>query len=243
MDAHEGTVLFHYSASPLLDIPSKCTGIDELDEDMEFWGRQVESGFEMYDPMRLVKTSDHGLNDFERDPLPQEAVQSQSSDFGTAHKAAVSAHVNASVVDNFLRSVLMRDGIDDKGMNLESIVNVTWDEAEPPPEWHNAVWYENRMWYGQTQKDDGSFSSFSRFLDVIAHELMHGVTQHTSDLIYRDQSGALNESFSDIFGIVISNWHNFGENGNVEAWNWGDRIWPGSKQLAAEGPERPHPDR
>ena len=125
MDAHEGTVLFHYIASPLLDIPSKCTGIDELDEDMEFWGRQVESGFEMYDPMRLVKTSDHGLNDFERDPLPQEAVQSQSSDFGTAHKAAVSAHVNASVVDNFLRSVLMRDGIDDKGMNLESIVNVT----------------------------------------------------------------------------------------------------------------------
>ena len=61
----------------------------------------------------------------------------------------------------------------------------------------------NRMWYGQ-KLENGKFSSYSRYLDVIAHELTHGVTQYTSNLVYQGQSGALNESFSDIFGVIIT---------------------------------------
>ena len=57
------------------------------------------------------------------------------------------------------------------------------------------------MWYGQV-RDNGKFRSFSRYLDVIAHELTHGVTETTANLVYRGQSGALNESFSDIFGLI-----------------------------------------
>ncbi len=62
--------------------------------------------------------------------------------------------------------------------------------------------------------------SFSRFLDVIAHELTHGVTEYTSSLVYQDQSGALNESFSDIFGVIIKNWYLVGPDSDVGSWNW-----------------------
>ena len=48
-----------------------------------------------------------------------------------------------------------------------------------------------------------SSSRFTRSLDVIGHELAHGVTQYTSGLNYQDQSGALNESVSDVFGVLV----------------------------------------
>ena len=50
------------------------------------------------------------------------------------------------------------------------------------------------------------FIGFARALDVVAHELAHGVTQFTSGLLYTNESGALNEHFSDVFGTTISQW-------------------------------------
>jgi bacillolysin len=219
VDAHEGTILFYYSATPLLALPSKVKGIDEFNKSCEFWATQVAQGFEMVDPLRLIKTYDHQYKDLDRDPLPGAPIINPASTF-TDKRAAVSAHVNATRVYDFYKSVLMRDGIDDKGMDLVSIVNCTCAAEQQPPEWFNAEWYDHRMYYGQSKDDSGTLRSFSRFLDVIAHELTHGVTEHTSNLIYKDQSGALNESFSDIFGVIINNWVNVGPDSNVDEWNW-----------------------
>jgi len=220
VDAHHGDVLLYYSATPLLAIPSKCRGIDELDREQQFWGRKVaEEGFEMFDPRRMIKTYDHQLKDIDEDPLPKDPVRSGGNDFGAEQRAAVSAHVNATIVDDFLRSVLMRDGIDDKRMCLESIVNCTSFEDGDPPEWHNATWWNKRMWYGQYE-DQQRLTSYSRYLDVIAHELMHGVTEYSAGLIYYKQSGALNESFSDILGLIVANWAQRGEDSDVDEWNW-----------------------
>jgi bacillolysin len=218
VDAHDGRILLYYSATPLIGIPSKCKGCDVLNTDREFWGRKVVGGFEMVDPLRFIKTYDLQLKDLERDPIPTEPVKKAVSNFD--NKAAVSAHINASFVYDFLKSVLMRDGIDDKGMDLISIVNCTYSRDQEPPEWYNACWYDNKMWYGQDKDNTGELRSYSRFLDVIAHELTHGVTEHTSDLIYKDQSGALNESFSDIFGVIINNWYTKGKDSNVDGWDW-----------------------
>jgi Zn-dependent metalloprotease len=121
--------------------------------------------------------------------------------------------------------VLGRHGIDDRGMELVSVVNCTYARAQDPPEWHNAVWYDNRMWYGRVKEPDGVLRSFARFLDIIAHELTHGVTEHTANLVYRDQSGALNESLSDIFGVVINNWYSVGPDSDTRGWSW--EIGPG----------------
>jgi Zn-dependent metalloprotease len=68
----------------------------------------------------------------------------------------------------------------------------------------NAFWDGTQMVYG-----DGDGEIFDRFtvsVDVIGHEMTHGVTQHTANLEYQDQSGALNESISDVFGSLVKQW-------------------------------------
>jgi bacillolysin/neutral peptidase B len=220
VDAHDGRVLFYYSAAPTIDIPSECFGDGETGSGLQFWGLKLADGFEMTDPRRSIRTYDMAGKDLSRDPVPAAAIKSTSSNWKSTNKAAVSAHVNATTVYNFYKSVLLRDGIDGKGMDLVSIVNVTYADDQPGPEWHNAVWYDDKMWYGQNLGPDGGLRSFSRFLDVIAHELTHGITEHTSNLVYKDQSGALNESFSDIFGIIIANWNPKDPDRDVSGWTW-----------------------
>jgi bacillolysin len=221
VDAEDCTILFYYSTVPSLEIPCKCRGEDELDLIQDFWGRKGNGDYELNDPIRYIKTYDYKGGDLEKNSLPARTVFNNSYDWKNTNKAAISAHVNGSRVYDFFKSVLKRDGVDDKGMDLISVVNVTYSEDfSPAGEWHNAVWFNNRMWYGQDRDANGKLSSYSRFLDVIAHELTHGITEHTSNLVYKDQAGALNESFSDIFGIIISNWYIIGSDTNADKWNW-----------------------
>jgi bacillolysin len=234
VDAHDGAILFYYSTAALLDVPSECDGSEELGTAVKFWGRlRTDGGFEMIDPIRSIKTFDLQLKDIDRDPIPTDAVTSATNTWGSTNRAAVSAHVNATKVYQFYNSVLSRDSIDDKGMDLVSIVNCTYDQHEPPPEWHNAVWYDKKMWYGQYRDAGGTLRSFARFLDVIAHELTHGVTESTSNLVYQGQSGALNESFSDIFGIIVANWDFTNPGKDVGTWNWelGAGLGPNGQPL------------
>lgn len=120
---------------------------------------------------------------------------------------AVGAHANAAVVAVFLRDVLKRNNIDNQGGEMRSSVNC-WDKSEgedPPREWKNAFWNGEQMVYGQIQFPNGSFYSIANMTDVVAHEMFHGVTDMTSRLEYQTQSGALNESYSDIFGVIVAN--------------------------------------
>jgi len=222
VDAHDAKVLLYYSATPLLDQPSQptqCQGVDEDGQARDFFTCRIPAGFELRDPWRRLRTYDLGLADLERAPLPAAPVANAAPQWGAATAAAVSAHVNATHVHDFIRLVLQRDGIDGHGMDLISVVNCTDPSDEPGPQWHNAQWWKNAMWYGQAQ-NGGGMRSFSRYLDVIAHELTHGITETTSGLIYRNESGALNESFSDIFGIIIKNWYEAPRPDDVAAWNW-----------------------
>ena len=57
------------------------------------------------------------------------------------------------------------------------------------------------MTYGDG--DGVIFNRFTKSLDVIGHELAHGITQYEADLIYQAQPGALNEHFSDVFGVLV----------------------------------------
>ncbi|MGY4860092.1 M4 family metallopeptidase [Cryobacterium sp. AP23] len=87
-----------------------------------------------------------------------------------------------------------RDSIDGRGLPLDASVH--YGQA-----YDNAFWDGERMVFG-----DGDGEVFNRFtisLSVIAHELTHGVTQYSANLAYRDQSGALNESVSDVFGALV----------------------------------------
>ncbi|RDV12745.1 M4 family peptidase [Arthrobacter sp. RT-1] len=229
VDAHNGEILFCYSAAPTaLAVPARCKGIDEDEEEQTFFGELVapnETTCRLNDPRRMVRTYDLKFADIDNNPRdPDFPVEAASSDYGTTNRAAVSAHANASRVLDFYNVVLQRNGIDDQGMDLISLVNVTASSMQAPPVLLNAFWFRHRMWYGQIQKN-GRLVSLSRFLDVIAHELTHGVIETTSNLVYATQSGALNESFADIAGVIIKNWYEAPDRADVSTWDW--EIGPG----------------
>ncbi|MEU3060300.1 M4 family metallopeptidase [Streptomyces subrutilus] len=87
-----------------------------------------------------------------------------------------------------------RRSIDGEGLALDATVH--YDE-----EYSNAFWDGTRMVFGDG--DGQLFLDFTVPVDVIGHELTHGVTQYTANLEYHGQSGALNESVSDVFGSLI----------------------------------------
>ena len=107
------------------------------------------------------------------------------------------AYAGAGSTYDFYREVLNRNSIDDQGMRLDSTVHYSVDMD-------NAFWDGTQMVYGDG--DGEIFERFTAAIDVIGHEMTHGVTQFTADLEYRDQSGALNESNSDVFGSLVKQW-------------------------------------
>jgi Zn-dependent metalloprotease len=95
---------------------------------------------------------------------------------------------------DFFKTILGRNSIDNKGLVLTGSVHYSRKYA-------NAMWDGKQMIFGDG--DGVIFNGFTDELDVIGHELTHGVTQYAANLEYQGESGALNESFSDVFGIMI----------------------------------------
>ncbi len=89
--------------------------------------------------------------------------------------------------------------------------------------YNNAGWNGTQMVYGDG--DGTTFIEFSGDLDVVGHELSHGVTEATSNLIYQNESGALNEAFSDMMGTAIEYYFGTGN------WTLGEDIMPGGNYL------------
>lgn len=112
---------------------------------------------------------------------------------------AISAHVNASVAYTYYRTTHNRNAIDGQGGTIYSIVHVT-ENGQPMI---NAFWHGGLKIMAYGDGDGYRYKPFAAALDVVAHEMTHGVTQHTANLVYQFQSGALNESFSDVFGIMV----------------------------------------
>ncbi len=125
-----------------------------------------------------------------------------SSSGNTWDPKAVSAHYNASVVYEYFRTVHNRNSLDDKGGSVLSFINVADADGGGMD---NAYWNGRGMYYGNGRR---VFNPLVAALDVSGHEMTHGVVQATADLRYLGQSGALNESFADIFGCMIErkNW-------------------------------------
>jgi Zn-dependent metalloprotease len=98
---------------------------------------------------------------------------------------------------NFYQEIFDRDSIDGHGMRLNGYVH--YDAG-----YNNAFWDGSEMIFGDG--DGVLFTDFTKSLDVIAHELTHGVTEFTAGLEYHNQSGALNESISDVFGSLVKQW-------------------------------------
>jgi Zn-dependent metalloprotease len=110
--------------------------------------------------------------------------------------AANQAFDGAGTTYDFFHEVLGRDSVDDRGLELVSSVHYG-------VQFENAFWNGGQMVYGDGGGQLFEEGSLTKALDVIGHELTHGVTQFTAGLEYSKQSGALNESMSDVFGSLV----------------------------------------
>jgi Zn-dependent metalloprotease len=148
--------------------------------------------------------------------------------------AAVSAHANAADMLKFLSTVLRRNSIDNMGGPVRSSINCV--EVNNTKEWDNAMWFRDQMMYGQSKVDD-ELRSWALSKDIVAHELTHGITDYTARLEYLGESGALNESYSDIFGVLVANINE----PDVKKWNWliGEGLFgPGTALRDMKKPEK-----
>lgn len=109
---------------------------------------------------------------------------------------AVDAHWAAGQVYDYFKNRHGRDSLDGRGMSVHSLVGVS-DGGQP---YVNAFWDGQKMVYGN---GDAEYLPLSAGLDVVGHEMTHGVIDHSADLVYAGQSGALNEALADYFGNAI----------------------------------------
>jgi Zn-dependent metalloprotease len=125
--------------------------------------------------------------------LPGTKVRGEG-DAATGDAAVDEAYDGAGSTFDLYNDIYSRNSIDNQGMELISTVHFGQN-------YNNAFWNGHQMTYG-----DGDGNLFNRFtiaIDIIGHEMTHGVVQHEANLVYQNQPGALNESFADVFGSLV----------------------------------------
>lgn len=142
---------------------------------------------------RVIYDARNGSN------LPGTVVRKEG-EAPTADVTANEAYDGSGVTYDLFNNVYQRNSIDGNGMRLDSTVHYRQG-------YDNAFWDGEQMVYGDGDEDlpadERLFNRFTIALDIIGHELTHGVTQFEAKLQYFQQPGALNESMSDVFGSLV----------------------------------------
>ncbi|XKH57684.1 M4 family metallopeptidase [Citricoccus nitrophenolicus] len=134
-------------------------------------------------------------------------------------------------VHAFLEEVYRQSSLDGTGLGLLATVHYG-------QRYDNAFWDGTQMVFGDG--DGEVFTGFTPSVSVIAHELAHGLMQYSTDLLYEGQSGALNESFSDVLGALVDQ---YAQGQTAEQANWliGSEVFgegvqaDGLRSMAAPG--------
>jgi Zn-dependent metalloprotease len=149
-----------------------------------------------------------------KETLPGKTVRSEGG-AATGDQAADEIYDWLGITFGFYSTAYDRNSIDGAGLPLVATV-------------HYAVNYDNAFWEGsQMVYGDGDqqvFKTFTGPLDVTGHELTHGVTQYSGGLDYNGQSGALNESLSDVFGSLVKQYH-LGQTADQADWLIGQGMF------------------
>lgn len=125
--------------------------------------------------------------------------------------AALDAHWGAMMTYDYFQQIHNRNSFDNQGTAIQNYVHYDND-------YDNAFWDGAVMTYGDGGSDFDALTS----LDIVGHEIGHGVTEHTANLVYQDESGALNESVSDIWAACIENY--VGGGSFFDIWSIGEDI-------------------
>jgi Zn-dependent metalloprotease len=140
---------------------------------------------------RHIHTADKGT------ALPGKLIRAEGQP-PTGDAAADEAYAYLGATRALFADVYGRNSIDGSGMALVGTV-------------HYGQHYDNAFWNGEQMVfGDGDGEVFNRFtiaMEVVAHELTHGIIDHEAALVYQGQAGALNESISDVFGVLVKQYH------------------------------------
>ena len=161
-----------------------------------------------------------------------------------AAKPAVSAAFYGGKVYDYFKTAHSRDAIDGKGSTITMVVNFAQN-------YNNAFWNGQMMVFGNG--DGTNFGDLAAGIDVMAHEMTHGVVENSANLIYENQPGALNESFADVFGVL----YEFYVRGTGGNWLMGEDVTtpavagdalrnmqdPGASNVAFNGQQPAHMDQ
>ena len=199
LDAHTGAILLRFNQTPY-DGPVEGSGIGIDLRSKILHVYQQGAKFRMIDVTRSmfgsngIVGSEQKGNIITKDSQTGSIVESSSSTFGDP--MAVDAHYYSGEFYKFLESQFGRSSWDGAGGSLVSHVHVGSNYS-------NAFWSFNLNMLFFGDGDGVTFLPWSGASDIVAHEITHGITRATSNLIYLDQSGALNESFSDIMAVAF----------------------------------------
>ncbi|MCJ1416985.1 hypothetical protein MMC32_003324 [Xylographa parallela] len=166
----------------------------------------------------------------DNDDLPGGLILTEGQPIAQGSEEAISdCYNNLGCTFNFYSTVFKRNSIDDRGLPLIGSIHFG-------KEYGNAFWNSKQMVFG----DGNAFIyNFTKSLDVIGHELTHGVTENTAGLDYHNQSGALNESVSDVFGVMVKQFH-LNQKAADADWLIGeDCLLPGVKGVALRSMKAP----
>ncbi|MEV0803133.1 M4 family metallopeptidase [Kribbella sp. NPDC050281] len=164
-----------------------------------------------------------------RTDLPGTPVRAEGED-PVQDESVNQAYDGTGATWTMFRECFGRDSIDGDGLALTSSVHYDRGYA-------NAFWDGAQMVFGDG--DGEIFGGFTGSVDVTGHELTHGVTQYTANLAYEGQSGALNESISDVFGSLAKQ-HNLGQSTEEADWLIGAGLFrPGVQGVALRSMKAP----
>ncbi len=144
----------------------------------------------------------------------------------SSDQIAMAAYNNTGIVYNYYSQVFGRDSYNDGGAQIKSSVHCVFSSGYSTTP-NNAAWssYYQQFLFGDG--DGSTFGPIAYALDVTGHEFAHAVTSSTADLTYQNESGALNESISDIYGAAIEAWSDGGV--TSDTWKMGEDCYtPGT---------------
>ncbi len=163
---------------------------------------------------RAVYTANSGTN------LPGSLVRGEG-DPAVSDAAVNEAYDGSGATFDLFEAIYGRNSINDNGLELKSTVHYGAG-------YDNAFWNGQQMVYGDGDEDlpesQRLFNRFTIALDIIGHELAHGVTQYEADLTYSKQPGALNEAISDIFGSLVKQYQR-GQSADQADWIIGEGLF------------------
>jgi thermolysin len=222
VDAHTGAIVFDYSDLQTQSAVGRATGVLG-DTNKKMSAMRFSGSFSSEDLLRppAIRTYDMKGNPERVLDVVNGFATLNANDIGTdtdnvwTDGAVVDAHVYAGYTYDYYFRRFNRRGLNDANIRMINMVHPVRREEYPfyairyPLFFANAAYYGNAtMVYGVglpsgVTSGGRTWNHTPAAIDIVAHELTHGVTDYTSDLIYQNESGALNESFSDIIGAAV----------------------------------------